>query len=61
MFVRSRSLVSSALTAAVLLSSIVKEKESKSKHVNFKKILMTPTCVWCIVCGSINRPGDLDL
>jgi len=22
---------------------------------------MLPTCIWCIVCDSINQPGDLDI
>jgi len=31
------------------------------QQANFKKIVIPPTCVWCIDCDSINRPSDLDL
>jgi len=30
-------------------------------QANFKKTVMTPICIWCIVYDSINRPGDIDL
>jgi len=30
------------------------------QQANFNKTVMPPTCIWCIVCDSINRPGDFD-
>ena len=27
------------------------------QQTNFKKIVITPTWVWCIISDSVNRPG----
>jgi len=32
-----------------------------NEQANFKKIVMPPTCIWCIVCDSINWPDYLVL
>jgi len=31
----------------------------QKQQANFKKTVNPLTCVWCIVCDSINQPGDL--
>jgi len=34
---------------------------TQAQQANFKKIVMSLTCVWCIVYDSINWPSELDL
>jgi len=39
---------------------VLQMNKNKNKHTNSKNCNAS-TCIWCIVCDSINWPGNLDL